>query len=325
MRAYHVFFTTQYTQVCLEQCCFGASVSNSLANIKCGDIAFLFDGLKRKLFGPLEIVSDQQYVDVRPIYGMDKRGNTRYKNRVWFKTGNAKETLIVKIYSTERDPFKPSFLLNRHIISTLIANKQVNATPLTNTEGQYLTEKCIALGKNIRCPCPNIPPNIEPVFPALVFRRPISEAWVEVLILNKKCRGYLIESLNTFTNQASCYNQFVVGFQRQIDLLIDDQDKLALIEIKRANNLQNPYEQIIEYLYYCLSSFRLHYSRSSSIKSIVLVALIENGSIYLANDLINKFQKRCVKISFKENIEIEPHIIIYNVSPDGLETEPFVK
>ena len=41
--------------------------------------------------------------------------------------------------------------------------------------------------------------------------------------------------------------------------------------------------------------------------------------------LINKFQKRCVKISFKENIEIEPHIIIYNVSPDGLETEPFVK
>lgn len=323
MRAYHVFFTTRYTQVCLEQCCFGASVSNSLANVKCGDTAFLFDGLKRTLFGPLEIVTDQQYVDVRPIYGVDKRGNTRYKNRVWFKTGKAKETLIVKIYSTERDPFKSSFLLNRYIISTLIANKQVNATPLTNTEGQYLTEECIALGKNIRCPCPKIPADIEPVFSSLVFRRPISEAGVEVLVLNKKCRGYLLEFLNTFTNQASYSNQFILGFQRQIDLLIDDQDKLALIEIKRANNLQNPYEQIIEYLYYCLSSFRLHYSRSSSIKSIDLVALIENGSNYLADDLIKKFQKRCIKISFKENVEIKPHIIVYTVSPDGLETKIF--
>jgi len=100
---YHVFFTTKFTQECLEHCCFGASVSNSLANVKAGDIAFLFDGLKWLIFGPFEIISDQQRIDRCPIYGWDLRGNVRYKNRVWFRTEMAKATPMVKLYSSERD------------------------------------------------------------------------------------------------------------------------------------------------------------------------------------------------------------------------------
>lgn len=324
MRKHHVFFTTQYTQECLEQCCFGASVSNSLANVKAGDIAFLFDGLKWAIFGPFEIISDQQRIDKRPIYGKDKRGNVRYKNRVWFRKENAKETPMVKLYSTEREPSKHSFLLNRYIIATLIANKQVNATTLTQTEGQYLMEKCLKLGNRVCSPCSKIPPNIEPVFSASFLRRPISEAAVEVLILNKRCQGYLLEFLNSFSKQSVYFNQFILGFQRQADLLIDAQDRVALIEIKKAQNTQSPFEQLVEYVYYCLSSFRLHHNRLNAIESIDLVALTENGSRYLANDPIERFIRRCAEITDRENIKIIPHTVIYRVSSKALETKPYI-
>ena len=324
MRKHHVFFTTQHTQSCLEQCCFGASVSNSLANVKAGDIAFLFDGLKRAMFGPFETISDQQRIDKSPIYGIDKRGNTRYKNRVWFRKENAKETPMVNLYSAERDPSKPSFLLNRYIIAALIANKQVNATTLTQTEGQYLVEKCLALGQPISSACLEMPPNIEPVFPTSVLRRPISEAGVEILILNKRCQGYLLEFLNSFPKQSLYFNQFILGFQRQIDLLIDGQDRVALIEIKKAQNIQSPFEQLIEYVYYCLSSFRLHYNRLYAIESIDLVALIENGSLYLAHDPIESFNRTCAGITDRENVKIIPHTVIYKASYEALETKSYI-
>ncbi len=320
MRTYHVFFTTKFTQECLEHCCFGASVSNSLANVKAGDIAFLFDGLKWVVFGPFEIVSDQQCVDRSPIYGWDRRGNARYKNRVWFKTEMAKATPMVKLYSDERDASKISFVLNRHIIATLIANKQVNATPLTTNEGNYLIEKTLRLGNTISSNRPQIPPDIESVFPVSVLRRPVSEAGVEVLLLNKRCQGYLYEFLASFYKQGSYFNQFVLGFQRQVDVLIDAQDRLALIEIKLAKNKQDPFDQVLEYLYYCLSSFRLHYNRSKKIETIDLVALLENGNQYLSNNAIREFSTRCTEIGDKENIEINSHTVIYKISSKSLET-----
>ena len=321
IKTHHVFFTTKFTQECLEHCCFGASVSNSLANVKAGDIAFLFDGLKRIVFGPFEIISDQQRIDRRPIYGRDGRGNVRYKNRVWFKTEMAKATPMVKLYSDERDASRLSFILNRYIIATLIANKQVNATPLTTTEGHYLIEKTLRLGNTILTNRPQIPCNIEAVFPVHVLRRPASEAGVEVLVLNKRCQGYLSEFVDSFSRQTSYFNQFVLGFQRQVDVLIDAQDRLALIEIKLAKNKQNPFDQILEYLYYCLSSFRLHYKRSKAIEIIDLVALIENGSQYLSDNAIRAFSRRCVEIGDKENIEINAHTVIYKISSKSLETE----
>jgi len=320
IKTHHVFFTTKFTQECLEHCCFGASVSNSLANVKASDIAFLFDGLKRIVFGPFEIISDQQRIDRRPIYGRDGRGNVRYKNRVWFKTEMAKATPMVKLYSNERDASKLSFVLNRHIIATLVANKQVNATPLTTTEGHYLIEKTLRLGNTIATNRPQIPSNIEAVFPVSVLRRPVSEAGVEVLILNKRCQGYLSEFLASFSRQASYFNQFVLGFQRQVDLLIDAQDRLALIEIKLAKNKQNPFDQVLEYLYYCLSSFRLHYNRSKAIETIDLVAFLENGNQYLSNNAIRAFSTRCAEMGDKENVEINPHTVIYKISSESLAT-----
>jgi|GEM_PF-6602628 len=323
MNRYHVFFTTQHTESCLEQCCFGSSVSNSLANVKSGDTAFLFDGLKWAIFGPFEIVSDQQCIDERPIYGMDKRGNIRYKNRVWFKKENARETLLSELYSIERDPLKLSFLLNRYILATLIANKQVNATTLTQTEGKYLVKKCLMLGNRICSVHSKIPPNIEPVFPTSFLRRSSSEAGIEVLIINKRCQGYLLEFLNSFSKHAVCFNQFILGFQRQADLLIDAQDRLALIEIKKAQNVRNPFEQLIEYCRYCVSSFRL-YHRSNAVTLIDLVALIESGSSYLVSDTVKSFTRRCAEASDVYNVDIIPHTVIFRVSNGLLETELYV-
>ena len=321
MKKHHVFFTTQHTQSCLEGCSFGASVSNSLANVKAGDIAFLFDGLKWALFGPFEIISDQQRVCELPIYGIDKRGNVRYKNRVWFRKENAKETPMVNLYSAERDPSEPSFLLNRYIIATLIANKQVNATTFTQIEGQYLVEKCLSLGQPISSTCSEIPPNTEPVFPTSILRRPLSEAGVEVLILNKRCQGYLLEFLNSFSEQTLYFNQFILGFQRQVDLLLDSQDRLALFEIKKAQNVHSPFEQLIEYFYYCLSSFRLHHSRSNAVKSVDLVAVIEKGSSHLADRLVKSFTKKCAEITDAENVQVISHTVIYRISDGLLETK----
>jgi len=320
-RDYHVFFTTKFTQECLEHCCFGASVSNSLANVKANDIAFLFDGLKWSIFGPFEIISDQQRIDRRPIYGRDRRGNVRYKNRVWFTTEIANATPMAKLYSSERDASKISFVLNRHIVATLIANKQVNSTPLTRTEGNYLLEKTLRLGNTTYHNRPQIPPNIEPVFPVSVLRWPVSEAGVEVLVLNKRCQGYLYEFLTSFYGQASYFNQFVLGFQRQVDVLMDSGDRLALIEIKLAKNRQDPFGQILEYLDYCLGSFRLHHNRSKTIGTIDLVALLENGNQYLEKSAIRTFSRKCAEIGEKENVKIDPHTVIFKITPQSLETE----
>lgn len=318
MKNYHVFFTTQYTKECIEHCCFGASVSNSLANVKAGDCAFLFDGLKWAIFGPFEIISDQQCIDERAIYGVDKRGNTKYKNRVWFKVDGAKETSLTKLYAIERNPLNLSFILNRYLLATLIANKQVNSTTITQSEGQYLMDKCLEHGKSITSIIPIIPPNIMPVFPNSILRHPISEAGVEVLILNKKCHGYLFDFLDSFPSHCNFFNQFVLGFQRQVDVLIDAHNRLAVLEIKKKNNIHNPFEQLIEYGYYCLSSFRLYYTRSSPILSVDLVAVVEKGSRFLADYFTSSFISECAKMTNKENVQINPHIVVYNFSKSGL-------
>ena len=153
-----------------------------------------------------------------------------------------------------------------------------------------------------------------------MLRRPVSEAGVEVLILNKRCQGYLDEFLASFYRKASYFNQFVLGFQRQVDVLMDAQDRLALIEIKLAKNKQDPFDQVLEYLDYCLSSFRLHYNRLKTIETIDLVALLENGNQYLSNNAIRAFSRRCAEIGDKENVKIDPHTVTFKISSQSLET-----
>ena len=114
-----------------------------------------------------------------------------------------------------------------------------------------------------------------------------------------------------------------MGFQRQADILIDAQDKLAIIEIKKAGNLYNPFEQLIEYLYYCISSLRLNYCRSSKVESIDLIAVIEQGNKYLMSDFVETFIKKCTEITDMENITINPHAILFELSNGILETEQY--
>lgn len=323
MRKYHVFFTTQFTKECLDNCCFGASVSNSLANVKAGDIAFLFDGSKWAIFGPFEIISDQQRVDDRPIYGRDNNENVKYKNRVWFKINEAKITSLTKLYSLERIYTERTFTLNRYLLATLIANKQVNSTPLTQREGIYLMDKCSELGQSIPSSCAEIPQTTLPVFPNSIIRRPLSEAAVEVLILNRKYQGALTTFLASFSNEALYLNQFVLGFQRQVDILIDANDKLALLEIKKSNNAGNPFDQLIEYAHYGLSSFRLQDGRLEQLKSIYLAAVLERGNNFLNASFVWPFFKGCEEMSKRESVMIIPQIINYRFSNNFLETTQY--
>ena len=146
---YHVFFTTQYTDECLRYRKFGATSVNSLANVHKGDFSFLFDGLRWKIYGPLEIISDDQFYDITPIYGKNKRGIINYPNRINFSTSMAKALSFSKLFSLEKDMHSNEFLTNRILQSVIIANKQVHSTQLTEIEGQYLKRQMYNYGEGL--------------------------------------------------------------------------------------------------------------------------------------------------------------------------------
>jgi hypothetical protein len=266
-------------------------------------------------------VSEEQLIDPRPIYGTDKNGKVKYKNRVWFNTHQATKTSLVRLYSTERDSASRSFIRNRYLLATLIANKQVNSTPLTQEEGQYLQEKCQALGEPIDHRTAAIPNNLTPVYPSTVLRHPVSEAGIEVMILNKSGRGYLFDFLGSFPSDSTYLNQFVLGFQRQADVLVDAPDRIAVLEIKKASNVHSPFDQLVEYAHYCLSSFRLDNHRQTGLRRIDLLAVIEQGSIFLKTpSCADDFRDCCVQMSGLESIDVHPHTISYTVENNSLET-----
>ena len=274
---YHVFFTARYTKPCLENGRFGATSVNSLVDVKKGDVAFLFDGSKWEIFGPLKIISENQFYETNDIYGRNKKNIVNYPNRIAFNNKEIKGLELNKLFSLEKDSNSKNFLLNRTLLSVIIANKQVHSTPLTEKEGKYLI-KCISKkGGGVMTTNDFLPfSNNEAVLDNVIKKRKnLSEAIFEMLIMTQKPSIIFDIKQDTII-----YNQFILGLQRQIDILSITEKEIAVFEIKSRNNKKNPYTQIIEYLDYVNSDFRL-ISNNSKREQIKAIVLLEKGNKYL--------------------------------------------
>lgn len=277
---YHIFFTAQYTEPCLTNGRFGATSVNSLVDVKKDDVAFLFDGLKWKIFGPLNVLSENQFYEINDIYGSNKRNVINYPNRVAFDIQGIKEIALNKLFSLEASPASENYLLNRTLLSVIIANKQVHSTPLTNDEGNYLNKMVLSHG----APYP-IRSNI--------LKFDTNETVLDNVIRNRKTKSESIFEMLLMTNKPSeiceigqnalLYNQFILGIQRQIDIFSISDVGIKIIEIKKRDNKTNPYTQVIEYLDYVCSDFRLNFYKKRQNMAIVL---LEEGNKYLDKNQI---------------------------------------
>ena len=279
---YHVFFTAQYTDHCLQNGRFGATSVNSLVNVKKGDVAFLFDGLKWKLFGPLKIISDNQFYETNDIYGKNGRNVVNYPNRVAFDNKKIKSVELNKVFAYETDPKTENYLVNRTLLSVIIANKQVHSTPLTNKEGEYLENILGHLGKDILVNTDILTfTDKETVIQNVINKKKQkSEAIFEMLLMLKKPSPIKLENEDPLI-----YNQFILGLQRQIDILTITEQEIKIIEIKKRDNQTNPFTQVNEYLDYVNSDFRLQIDNYSKRKYRAIV-LLEEGNKFLNSNQI---------------------------------------
>jgi len=94
----------------------------------------------------------------------------------------------------------------------------------------------------------------------------------------------LIDELDKSKNKL--FNQFVLGIQRQIDILSVGDNTIAVIELKKKDNLRNPYEQLREYKDYALSDYRV---KEFGKKEIKLIAILEEGNKYLINSITKNY------------------------------------
>jgi hypothetical protein len=278
MKKFHVFFTAQYSNECFEYGRFGATSVNSLVDVKENDTAFLYDGIRSKLYGPLSIISSEQFYESTSIYGTNKRGSVNYPNRVSFSYDQLKCIDISKLFSLESGPHSEGFILNRTILSFLIANKQVHSTPLTTEEGEYLSEKLKKYGSEMNCS------------PVSYFNEKNNETVLENIIANKKKPSESTFEMLLMMNKhkaifgdistALVFNQFILGIQRQLDILVISDTEIKIIEIKKRDNITNPYSQIEEYFEFINSDYRL-LSKLNPGKKITGIILLEEGNKFL--------------------------------------------
>jgi hypothetical protein len=283
---YHVFFTAQYIDPCLRNGRFGATSVNSLVNVKNGDIAFLFDGLKRKLFGPLKIISDNQFYENEAIYGRNGRNVVNYPNRVAFDNQGLKSLELNKLFTFETESRTENYLVNRTILSVIIANKQVHSTPLTDKEGKYLESLIGQIGNDIIINADILTfIDRETVLHKVINnRKPKSEAIFEMLLMLRNP-----SPIHVANQESVIYNQFILGLQRQIDILTITENEIKVIEIKKRDNQTNPYTQVIEYLDYVNSDFRLQTDNYRERQSRAIV-LLEEGNRFLDRNQIPVFE-----------------------------------
>ncbi len=274
---YHVFFTAKYTEPCLDNGRFGATSVNSLVNVKKGDIAFLFDGLKWKIFGPLKILSGEQFYETDDIYGRNGRDVVNYPNRVAFENKGLKSLELNKLFAFEAISNTENYLINRTFLSVIIANKQVHATPLTIKEGQYLENIIGCIGKKINITSEILPfADKETVLNNVIFnKKPKSEAIFEMLFMLRKP-----EQIDLKNQETLIFNQFILGLQRQIDILTIAEHEIKIIEIKKRDNQTNPFTQIKEYLYYVNTDFRLQKDNYQP-RECNAIVFLEEGNRYL--------------------------------------------
>lgn len=305
--SYHVFFTTIYTDACLQNCRFGATSANSLAQVKRGDIAFLFDGLRWKIYGPLQITSSTQYRDETPIYGTNMRGAVNYPNRVSFASQSIREILLNKLFGLETDPTKKTYLLNRTLLSVIIANKQVHSTPLIEKEGEYVYQMIIEFGEPCKIKSKDFDEGVSVVDYVMSSRKPKSEAIFEMLLLESRCALVIPE----LAESKYMYNQFVLGIQRQVDILSISENAIVIVELKKKENKSNPYEQLEEYRDYALSDYRLEEFKGRDVK---LIALLEEGNTYLDKSISASYSDISVfQFSMTKNYEF----VITNMNTIG--------
>jgi hypothetical protein len=274
---YHVFFTAKYTEPCLDNGRFGATSVNSLVNVKKGDIAFLFDGLKWKIFGPLKILSDEQFYETDDIYGRNGRDVVNYPNRVAFENKGLKSLELNKLFAFEAISNTENYLINRTFLSVIIANKQVHATPLTIKEGKYLENIIGCIGEKINIASDILPfADKETVLKNVIFNKKTkSEAVFEMLFMLRKP-----EQIDLKNQETLIFNQFIVGLQRQIDILTIAEHEIKIIEIKKRDNQTNPFIQIIEYLDYVNTDFRLQKDNYQQ-RECNAIVFLEEGNRYL--------------------------------------------
>jgi hypothetical protein len=239
----------------------------------------------------------------------------KYPNRIWFAEEKALTLRVDKLYASETDHLSTSFVRNRYVLATLIANKQVHATPLTADEGEYLEQCCAKLGEPLEANQPVVPEDLVPVFPNHVVKKPLSEAGAEVMILKQRLDGSLKDGMSSWSSEGACaYNQFVLGFQRICDILIQRDHEVVVIEIKKSNNTQNdPYEQLLEYGRYCFSSFRLTSKSSFQLRKLVLAAVLERRSPYLARSKMNAFRSEADVLASTLSINVASKVFAYHL------------
>ena len=298
---YHIFFTKNYANQCLEFGRFGANASNVLANVKQGDTAFLFDISCNKIFGALKIKSCSQFYENTDVFGYKKNLISRFPNRVSFEVDNISELKLVDFFALEAGCDAIEFHINRNILALIKGNKQVNSTTLTEIEGCYLKNKITKHGTSL-----NITPEMISHSPCQsVYQRMFSsrnhrsEAIFEMMLLTQK-------PSTIFSNQEKMkvYNQFIVGFQRIIDLVIVSDLGVEIIEIKMRENHQNPFDQVSEYIKYAAYDLRFKIE-NFPIDRFFPIVLLEMGNMYLDEEYIPHIPGLIVySFTFNSNYEI---------------------
>lgn len=277
---YHVFFTANHIESCIQHGRFGATSVNSLANVKKGDKAFLYDGKKSLFYGPFVVESENQFYEVEPIYGLNARNLISYPNRIAMRCDNTKVVDYVKVFSYEREPQSEHYLMNRILMSTIIENKQVHSTPLTAKEGEYLEKLISQLGEAIENNEVKSFSHLPLVITHVVANgTSISEAMMELLLMEN---GFSFIHDDSGDRVIHKFNQFVLGYQRQLDILLIGEDFINVIELKKKSNLTDPFTQVREYRDFLESDYRMH-TYGIDNKKIKLTVILEKGNRFLEN------------------------------------------
>lgn len=298
---YHVFFTSNHVRTCIENGRFGATSINSLVDVIKNDKAFIYNGKESLFYGPLIIESYEQFYESEALYGLNKKGIPRYTNRIAFSSVIANTLEYKQVFSAETDHKEYNYLLNRSLLSTIIENKQVHSMPLTMNEGIYLEKLLIEKGNRI-----GFNKSVKQYEGLTTIREKLksyksSEAYFETSLMLNKLSPIFSQQSKEVENPLT-FNQFVIGIQRQIDILSIGEKEVRVYELKKANNISDPFKQLIEYSKLLKSDFRMNEFDILN-KSIQLVALLEKGNKYLSDkNSIDHFASHAILNSLEASV-----------------------